>query len=70
MIKLSNRWKRFVAPVVLGLGLCGVVEIGPVLRDRELGCSQGIPVNAHKDALACLAQRPGQTVSAWQTYPR
>ena len=32
MKKLSNRWKRFIAPVVLGLGLCVAPAFSPPAR--------------------------------------
>jgi hypothetical protein len=32
MIKLSNRWKRWIAPVVLGLGLCVAPAFSPPAR--------------------------------------
>jgi hypothetical protein len=32
MIKLSNRWKRCIAPVVLGLGLCVAPAFNPPAR--------------------------------------
>jgi hypothetical protein len=32
MINLSNRWKRFIAPVVLGLGLCVSPALSPRVR--------------------------------------
>jgi hypothetical protein len=35
MNKLSNRWKRFVAPVVLGLGLCVAPAFSPPARAQE-----------------------------------
>ena len=35
MNKLSNRWKRFVAPVVLGLGLCVTPAFSPPARAQE-----------------------------------
>ena len=35
MIKLSNRWKHWFAPVVLGLGLCVAPAFSPPARAQE-----------------------------------
>jgi hypothetical protein len=35
MKKLSNRWKRFIAPVVLGLGLCVAPVFSPPARAQQ-----------------------------------
>jgi hypothetical protein len=35
MIKLSNRWKHWIAPAVLGLGLCVAPAFSPAARAQE-----------------------------------
>jgi hypothetical protein len=35
MINLSNRWKRWIAPFVLGLGLCVAPTFSPPARAQE-----------------------------------
>jgi hypothetical protein len=35
MINLSNRWKRLIAPIVLGLGLCVAPAFSPPARAQE-----------------------------------
>jgi hypothetical protein len=51
MINLSNRWKRSIAPIVLGLGLCVAPAFSPPARAQdetaEANAEKGRPLDGY-----------------------
>jgi hypothetical protein len=58
MIHLSNRWKRLIAPVVLGLGLCMTPAFSPPARAQEAAAdaesSEGRPLDGYLGTITLM----------------